>query len=533
MPAERNASRKTDTRPQGNQDPASDPIKHVVVLMLENRSFDQMLGALQEVYPDLDGIPPGGSPRSNRDVDGQEVRQAPLAVTRMTVDPKHELPNALHQLEDNNGHFVEDFAKAYPRSDKSEREQIMAYFPTGKLPALHALAREFTVCDRWFSSLPGATWPNRLYVHSGTSIGHAQMPYGPYDLAKQQYTQDTIYDRLNERKVDWRIYFGDFPQSMMLQHQWRPENAGKYRPMKQFFSDAEGPEYRFPSYSFIEPRYYAPNQNDDHPPHDVSGAQQLIADVYNAIRRNERLWESTLLVVVYDEHGGFYDHVPPPGAVPPDEHREEYSFDRLGVRVPAVLVSPWVGRGVDHTVFDHTSILKYAIEKWSLAPLGERAAQANGIGVVLKTDGEPRRDTPERLIVPEPDAATKAEEAKETTALNELQAAMVALATFLELQAPGDPKQVVERLKSMAESPASQARFAADAIRRFVGAAEKASSSKPAGVAGPPKRLVDKGHPGKGGQGAKHRKKVSVKKVHHEKAEVARQQKGKTRIRPT
>src|SRR4029078_6233444 len=122
-------------------------------------------------------------------------------------------------------------------------------------------------------------------------------------------------------------------------------------------------------------------------------------------------------------------------AVPPDEHREEYSFDRLGVRVPAVLVSPWVGRGVDHTVFDHTSILKYAIEKWSLAPLGERAARANGIGVVLRP-GEPRRDTPERLIVGEPDAATKAEEAKEATALNELQAAMVALATFLELQAP-------------------------------------------------------------------------------------------------
>src|SRR3954471_8542272 len=114
---------------QGDQDPAEDPIRHVVVLMLENRSFDQMLGALQELYPDLDGVRHGGPPRSNRDVDGQPVQQAPLAVTRMTVDPKHELPNALRQLEDDNGHFVEDFAKAYPHSNKSEREQIMAYFP--------------------------------------------------------------------------------------------------------------------------------------------------------------------------------------------------------------------------------------------------------------------------------------------------------------------------------------------------------------------------------------------------------------------
>jgi hypothetical protein len=274
----------------------------------------------------------------------------------------------------------------------------------------------------------------------------------------------------------------------------------------------------------------------------VSGAQRLIADVYNAIRRNERLWESTLLVIVYDEHGGFYDHVSPPAAVPPDEHRDEYSFDRLGVRVPAVLVSPWVGRGVEHTVFDHTSILKYAIEKWSLAPLGERAAAANSIAVALRPGGEPRRDTPEILRVPEPDAATLAEAAKEATQLNDLQAAMAALATYLDLRVPGDPKQSLERLKSSMENPAAQARFAADAIRRFVGAAEKVSqrgggSGGGGGGGGGGGKLLgkvlDKGHPGKGGQGRAKRKKVSVKKVRHEQAEVARRQKGKTRIRPT
>src|SRR5688500_4843616 len=196
MPADRTAPRKAASRtapnPQPARDPADDPIRHVVVLMLENRSFDQMLGAMQEVYPDLDGVPPGAPPRSNRDVDGEPIEQAPLAAGRMKGDPKHELPNALHQLEVDNGNFVMDYAKSYPRSDKDERRQIMAYFPLDALPALHTLAREFTVCDRWFSSLPGATWPNRLFAHSGTSIGHAQMPYGPYDLAQQQYTQDTV-----------------------------------------------------------------------------------------------------------------------------------------------------------------------------------------------------------------------------------------------------------------------------------------------------------------------------------------------------
>jgi phospholipase C len=537
MPEDRTASRKSASnpavQPEGAVDPAGDPIRHVIVLMLENRSFDQMLGAMQEVYPDLDGARAGGQPRSNRDADGQPIEQAPVAVSRMKGDPKHELPNALHQLENQNGNFVMDYAKAYPHSPKEERRQIMAYFPLDALPALHTLAREFTVCDRWFSSLPGSTWPNRLFVHSGTSLGQALMPQGLFDLAKQHYDQDTLYDRLNERHVDWRVYFGDFPQSMLLEHQRRPENARRYRPLKAFFDDADGPEYRFPAYSFIEPRYYAPHQNDDHPPHDVQGAQRLIADVYNAIRKNDRLWESTLLVILYDEHGGFYDHVPPPAAVPPDEHRQEYSFDRLGVRVPAVLVSPWVDRRVEHAVFDHTSILKYAIEKWSLGPLGERAASANSLAVALRPGGEPRRDTPERLVVPEPAPATLAEEAKEATELNELQMAMAALAMYLELQTPGDPGQVVKRLKSMTENPASQARFAADAVRRFVAAAEK-PPTKPAAGGKAPKRLVAKGHSGKGGQGPAQRKKVSAKKVRHEKAEVkAGRPKGKTRLRPT
>src|SRR5215213_8012490 len=122
-----------------------DPIKHVVVLMLENRSFDQMLGALQKVYPELDGTEIGGPPRVNPDPQGQRVAQMPRAHRKMKGDPKHELPNALNQLKDDNNNFVMDYASAYPTSDRHEWEQIMAYFPLDALPALHRLAREFTV----------------------------------------------------------------------------------------------------------------------------------------------------------------------------------------------------------------------------------------------------------------------------------------------------------------------------------------------------------------------------------------------------
>ncbi|MGH6969212.1 MAG: alkaline phosphatase family protein, partial [Stellaceae bacterium] len=126
--------------------------------------------------------------------------------------------------------------------------------------------------------------------------------------------------------------------------------------------------------------------------------EKLIADVYNAIRANPALWQSTLLLVFYDEHGGFYDHVAPPAAIAPDDHREEYSFDRLGVRVPALIVSPWIDRGFEPTQFDHTSVLKYLIEKWHLGPLGQRAAAAstNSIGVAL------------RLVVPRAESDTVA-----------------------------------------------------------------------------------------------------------------------------
>jgi phospholipase C len=221
------------------------------------------------------------------------------------------------------------------------------------------------------------------------------------------YDQNTIYELLNAKNISWRIYFGDLPQSIVLQRQWKAKNRHNYRIMERFYIDAAGPPDDFPEYVFIEPRYYNSlqlegPQNDDHPPHPPGPAQELLAAVYNSLRRNEDLWNSTLLVVLYDEHGGFYDHVTPPAAIPPDAcNVDGFDFKQLGMRVPAILASPYVGKGVViKTVFDHTSLLRYLIDKWNLGPLTARSCAANSISAAIMNF--PQAHTLESLPLPPP-----------------------------------------------------------------------------------------------------------------------------------
>ena len=395
-----------------------DPIRHVVLLILENRSFDQMLGSLREIYPGLDGVDPD-NPRSNVDMEGRSYVQAPTRIRRLPEwDPHHEVPDVAVQLSDHNGGFVRDFSQKYPDSTPAARACIMGYYPLDFLPATHRLARNFTICERWFASLPGPTWPNRFFALSGTSNGRVNMPGdGTHKLDLPgffQQTQTTLFDRLNERGIHWKVFFHDIPQSAVLASQRKPHNAARYFYVDQFYEDARGPDADFPQFSFIEPDYLGFEQNDAHPPHDILRSERLVADVYNAIRANEALWASTLLVVICDEHGGFYDHVEPPLAIPPDDCHEEYSFARLGVRVPALLVSPWVDAGVETTQFDHTSLLKYLTDKWGLGPLGRRTAAANSIAVALQRH-QPRSValtrielTPEELNPQDPEADARA-----------------------------------------------------------------------------------------------------------------------------
>ncbi len=383
-----------------------DPIRHVVLLMLENHSFDQMLGCFKQPFPSLEGVDPAAS-GTNADGKGIVFSQQPTTARSVSLDPRHEVVHVKAQLADNNGGFVQDFEKCYPgRVTEEQKKYIMGYYPMDSLPSLHALAQNFTICDHWYASVPGPTWPNRFFALSGTSSGCVDMPDdGEHRLDLKGYMeqdQQTIFDRLGEQSISWKIYFSGPPQSIVFRRQRRLENISRYFTMDRFFKDAAGPEADFPQFCLIEPDFMGVDENDDHPPHDVMNAQKLIADVYNAISANSELWNSTLLVVLYDEHGGFYDHVSPPAAIPPDEHAD-YPFNRLGVRVPAVLVSPWIPDSVVSQVFDHTSLLKYLIEKWGLGQLGKRTDAAQSIGQLIRAGSPPRKaippiSIPERLM---------------------------------------------------------------------------------------------------------------------------------------
>jgi phospholipase C len=185
-----------------------------------------------------------------------------------------------------NSGFVNSFGNSYPQASADALQQIMNFFPLGNLRSLHTLAQNFLVCDRWFSSLPGPTWLNRLFVHSGTSKGHVDMSLLPAVI--HAYDQTTVYDLLSAANINWRIYYGDIAQSLLLTHQL--QHPGHYHRFDDdFLHDASGSADQFPAYTFIEPHYFGPSESDQHPVHGVQNGDALIGKVYNAIRANIEL----------------------------------------------------------------------------------------------------------------------------------------------------------------------------------------------------------------------------------------------------
>ncbi|MGA7316479.1 MAG: alkaline phosphatase family protein [Silvibacterium sp.] len=245
------------------------------------------------------------------------------------------------------------------------------------------------------------------------------------------YDEPTVFERLSEAGKTWRIYFSDFSQTILMVRQ--EAYALNYRYMPSFELDCRDAG-NFPQYAFIEPKFFWPGQNDQHPISDIRRGDALIAQVYNAIRKNDDLWNSTLFVILHDEHGGFFDHVDPrqpqykAKAVPPDSHRtpENFAFDLFGLRVPAVLVSPLLNTGVLHGVYDHTSLLKYLTEKFSLGPLGARVPNANNFAQELVWLDTPRAELPRTL------AFTLPPEDPKPTGLSENQEALVSYSRYLE-----------------------------------------------------------------------------------------------------
>lgn len=353
--------------------PGLDALRHIVVLMMENRSFDHLLGGLKSIDPRIDGL---DGTETNPDTKNRRVRVAAKAEYQGQLDPDpghhfHEVDFQIFNGDTsaNRRPTMEGFVRSYydKRRNVKHSRQIMYYFDPTRLPVITTLAQQFAVFNRWFSSIPGPTLCNRAFAHYGTAFGHVGMELR---YSNQKYV--SIYERMLEAGRTAKLYYFD-ERSSTLEVVNLLENQGQFfGTFEQFLADCDAGT--LPDYSFIEPNYAdhdGPSghllASDQHPDHHVMEGERFIAKVYNAIRQNDELWRSTAILVTYDEHGGIYDHVPPP-AVEPDEFQAPaektgtgmpFAFDRLGVRVPAILISPWIPKGtvVPATrIFEHASI---------------------------------------------------------------------------------------------------------------------------------------------------------------------------------
>lgn len=430
-------------------------LDHIVVLMFENRSFDNILGALYQPgeKPRFEGVL--GKALSNpipSGVPGSENRVVPAHrstdLDTPDPDPGEEHPHINTQLygivnppgnqlkavddmqppfnapidpatEPTMDGFVRDYINAFQTEMRrppsyDEYAQIMAYYTPDQLPVMTALAKGFACFDHWFCEVPSQTYCNRSFIHAASSSGKVNnSPVGKFEAENDA---PTILERLADSGKSWKVYID--PEQLVpataLIHARRlmPRFADRFRTIFDFYEDAK--EGKLPNYSFIEPNMLHPH-TDMHPPgscrlrHELRikasnamlGGEQLLAKVYEAVRDGVQMaeeasnWANTLLLVTFDEHGGIFDHVPPPRVPSPGpvtgKEEEGFRFDRSGVRVPAIAVSAWVSEGtVVSEEYRHTSVIRTLRERWALGgPLTQRDAAARDIAPVLSR-GTPR-----------------------------------------------------------------------------------------------------------------------------------------------
>jgi phospholipase C len=376
-------------------------IDHIVVVMMENRSFDHMLGYLSKEghkdgtkRPDVDGLRGGEKNRYK----GRDFQSFPLTETVFLVSPCHEHDCVTNQISGGKMEgFVADFANRY-EADGIDPGSIMGYHTSNTVPVYDALTREFLISDRWFSAHPGPTFPNRFYTLTGRLNRDANERFefdNPHGDAFAPVFTRSLFDHLNERGISWRYYEHGYCFLRMFElYTFDNQNILDAGPdsIKFVNSALNG---TLPSVTFIDPDFIdVPPGFDDGPPADVAAGQHFLGTVVDALIRGP-LWSKTLLIITYDEHGGFYDHVAPPKTVPVS------AIDDLGVRVPTFIISPWVDRGKatssthPNLVFDHTSIAKTIIRRFMSAnppDMGERVAQANDLSMVLRSTS--RADKP-------------------------------------------------------------------------------------------------------------------------------------------
>jgi phospholipase C len=446
-------------------------INNIVVLMLENRSCDHMLGFL---YTASGNVSPSGQPfegltgqESNPDGSGASVPVFQIqgsdanAYFMPGADPGEGYSATNSQLfgsitaptppvATNNG-FVTDYSYTLGWESKegwsivpgTTANDIMGMFTPQTLPVLSGLASGFAVCDFWFASAPTETLPNRAFACAGTSQGHMN------DKTKS-YTCPSIFGSLSNNNVSWSVYGYDTPP---LTRNNFPDTLNAADSHFGQFPDfqAAAANGSLANYVFLEPSFDA-NGNSQHPNYSVAAGEQFIHDVYYALRNGPN-WNQTLLIITYDEHGGCYDHVPPPlGAVPPDNSVGEYGFDftRFGVRVPTVLVSPLIAAGAvvrvpaGATPFDHTSILKTVENRWNIPALTARDAAAVDVSAALTLTTARTDDPLAGVVVPVASGAVPG--ADRPSHLQEVQAELVAQLPVPDVQ--GHAARVASTLRT-------------------------------------------------------------------------------------
>jgi len=399
----------------------SHKIKHIVVLMLENRAFDHMLGYLKLTNPYIDGL--YGNETCPYDPQNLSMGYAKVswdAPDITYIDPDHSLPGTTQQifgfnLDETKPAPMNGFVKSY--ADGSQNgSQIMEMLNNQTAITINTLANEFMVFDKWYSDLPGPTEPNRMFFNSATSYGSTE---AVDELLAKGYPQKTIFESLSESGYTWHDYFTDFPTILFFKDLRSIKYIENFRPIDMFIDDVQN--NNLPTYSFIEPRWFATTDylaSDQHPPHPISWGENLIADIYEALR-NGSSWNETLFIITYDEHGGFYDHVPTPLHVPkPDNHKApsnqpQFNFTRLGIRVPTVFVSPWLNKhSVTHeplqdhntnekTYYTHSSFPGTLKDMFGLNNyLTKRDRWAGKWNHIFDDRSEPRTDCPKYLPRP-------------------------------------------------------------------------------------------------------------------------------------
>lgn len=398
------------------------PIKNVVVLVQENLSFDNFAGGLT-YNSDIDNLVHRDycNPVNVTDPKSSVVCAQPLAKNVAPDDPDHSIAGGNMQVYSQDHPsgseapemrgFVSEQIRSYPSANKTRAAEVINYYTPEHIPVFNAMAENFVLFDRWFAAVPGPTNPNRAYLTSGTSHGHGD---NDNDFLTSALPQKSIFQQLSEAGVSWVNYSNttDFlPDSLF--YDWTAKSGkGKtnVKGLDQFHQDAR--DGNLPQFTWINPECCS--YMSFHPPSPVHLGEGFIKSIYESVR-NSPQWNETLFILTWDEHGGFADHVSPPENVPAgddltytgtagDGKAFSFAFDRLGVRVPTVLMSPWVGKGLvqnrptdQPNDFTHTSILKFLSELWNLDTLTPRVDWSPSFKSVIT---DQYRDSPTQL--PEP-----------------------------------------------------------------------------------------------------------------------------------